>query len=87
MKLELTEEKKMSDDRGWFIIKVDGYPVKLYANKEAAKQQYDNYLQKPDLLKSYSKILETQEISVSLEEPKNIEENGTTENEQSTTTN
>lgn len=66
MILELIEEIKPSTGTMYAVI-ADGLTVKWFVHKEAAEKYYNEVLSDPSVLKSQTNILQSQEISLSLD--------------------
>jgi hypothetical protein len=51
-----------------FLVKIDGNNIKWFANKDTAEAFYLSVIANPEILKSKTNILKTDEINVSLDE-------------------
>ena len=67
MKIELIEETSIGSGT-MFLVKIDGNNIKWFANKDTAEAFYLLVIANPEILKSKTNILKTDEINVSLDE-------------------
>jgi hypothetical protein len=67
MKIELIEETSIGSGT-MFLVKIDGSNIKWFANKDTAEAFYLSVIANPEILKSKTNILKTDEINVSLDE-------------------
>jgi hypothetical protein len=67
MKIELIEETSIGSGT-MFLVKIDGNNIKWFANKDTAEAFYLSVIANPEILKSRTNILKTDEINVSLDE-------------------
>jgi hypothetical protein len=67
MKIELIEETSIGSGT-MFLVKIDGNNIKWFANKDTAEAFYLSVIANPEILKSKTNILKTDEINVSLDE-------------------
>ena len=67
MKIELIEETKY-DGEPWYIVKIDDVYFKGTGNKSTAEKHYNDIINDPSIIKTKINILQSHEITVSLDE-------------------